>query len=124
MIGENRQLVTNELVEFEILPVKLQDCRKITDHLRGIYRIYPNLIKKNRRLSTYNRLDLQTLGSQPVLPKNLPITGLHTLIPVSVWGFITWRQCELSHVFFSIENLNFREKSDIKVNPLFQIRKK
>ena len=23
-------------------------------------------------MSTYNRLDLQTLGSQPVMPKNLP----------------------------------------------------
>jgi hypothetical protein len=35
-------------------------------HFRGIYRIlYPNLIKENRRMSTLNRLDLQTLGSQP-----------------------------------------------------------
>ena len=39
---------------------------------RGIYRIYFNLTKKNRRMSTCNRLDLQTLGSQPVMPKNLP----------------------------------------------------
>jgi len=42
--GENRQLVTNEPVEFEKYPVEVQDCRKITDHFRGIYRIYPNLI--------------------------------------------------------------------------------
>ena len=35
MIGENRQLVTNELVEFEKIPVEVQDCRKITDHFRG-----------------------------------------------------------------------------------------
>ena len=35
-------------------------------------RRYPNLIKENRGLSTCNRLDLQTLGSQPVMPKNLP----------------------------------------------------
>jgi hypothetical protein len=45
---------------------------KITDHFRGIYRIYPNLIKENRRMSTCNRLDLQILGSQPIVPKNLP----------------------------------------------------
>ena len=51
MIGENRQLVTDE-------PVEVQDYRKITDHFRGIYRIYPNLIKENRRMSTCNRLDL------------------------------------------------------------------
>ena len=31
-----------------------------------------NLIKENRRMSSCNRLDLQTLGSQPIMPKNLP----------------------------------------------------
>ena len=42
LIGENRQLGTTEPVEFEKLPVEVhQDCRKITDHSRGIYRIYP-----------------------------------------------------------------------------------
>ena len=40
MIGVNRQLDTNE-------PVEVQDGRKITNHFRGIYRIYyPNLIKE------------------------------------------------------------------------------
>ena len=72
MIGENRHLVTNEPVEFEKEPVEVQDCRKITDHFRGIYRIYPNLIKENRRMPTCNQLDLQTLGSPPIMPKNLP----------------------------------------------------
>jgi hypothetical protein len=61
MIGENRQLVTNEPVKFEIKPVEVQDCRIITDHFRGISKIYPNLIKENRRMSTCNRLDLHTL---------------------------------------------------------------
>ena len=65
MIGENRQLVTDE-------PVEVQDCRKIADHFRGIHRIYPNSVKQNRRMSSCNRLDLQTPGSQPVRPKNLP----------------------------------------------------
>jgi hypothetical protein len=72
MIGENRQFVTNEPVEFEKYPVEVQDCRKTTDHLRGIYRIYPNLRKENRRMSTCNRPDLQTRGSQPIMLKNLP----------------------------------------------------
>ena len=65
MIGENRQLVTNE-------PVEVQVWRKITYHFRIIYRIYPNLMKENWRMSTCNRLDLRTLGSQLVImPKNL-----------------------------------------------------
>ena len=43
MIGENRQLVTNESVE-------VRDRREITNHFRVIYRIYLNLIKENRRM--------------------------------------------------------------------------
>ena len=70
-IGEKRQLISNEPVEFEKLLVEVGDCRKITDHFRGIYRIYPNLIKEDWRMSTCNRLDLQTLGSQPIMPKNI-----------------------------------------------------
>ena len=65
MIRENRQLVTYE-------PVEVQDCMKITDHLKKIYRIYPNSIKENRGISTCNRLDLETLGYRLVMPKNLP----------------------------------------------------
>ena len=72
MIGEDRQLVIGELVEFEELSVEVQVCKKIIDRFGGIYRIYPNLIKENRRMSTCNRLDLQTLESQPIMPKNLP----------------------------------------------------
>ena len=34
--------------------------------------MYPNLIKENRRMWTWNRLDLQTLGSRPFMPRNLP----------------------------------------------------
>jgi hypothetical protein len=46
--GENRQLLTNAPVEFEKLPVEeVHDCRKSSDHFRGIYRrIYPKLIKR------------------------------------------------------------------------------
>ena len=72
MIGENWQLVTYEPVEIEKLPVEVHECRKIIDGFGGIYMIYPNLIKENRRMSTCTQLDLQTLGSQPVMPKNLP----------------------------------------------------
>ena len=38
-------------------PVEVQDyCRKITEHFRGIHRIYRNLMKENRRMSTCNQL--------------------------------------------------------------------
>ena len=40
----NQPLVTYELVEFEIEPVEVQDFKKIVDHLKGIYRIYPILL--------------------------------------------------------------------------------
>ena len=40
VIGENRQLVTDEPVEFEDQSVEVQDCRRITDHFTGIYGIY------------------------------------------------------------------------------------
>ena len=63
MTRENRQLVTDEPVEFERKQVVVQNCRKINDHFRGICRIYPNLVKENRRMLTCNRSDLQTLGS-------------------------------------------------------------
>ena len=43
MIGENQQLVIDE-------PVEVQECRKITDQFRGIHKICPKLIKKNRRI--------------------------------------------------------------------------
>ena len=45
MIGENEQLVIDEPIEFEKYPVEVQDCMKITGHFRGIYKLYPNLIK-------------------------------------------------------------------------------
>ena len=79
MIGENWRLVTDESVEFEKPPVEAQNCRKIADHFRGIYRrIYPNLIKEKTegchqhvtgwtcKLQDLNRL---------VGPKISPITG-------------------------------------------------
>jgi hypothetical protein len=39
MIGKNRWSVLDE-------PVEVQNCRKITDQFRGIYRIYPNVMKE------------------------------------------------------------------------------
>ena len=67
MIEENRQLVTNAPVEFEKEITGgsyfKTSARKITNHFRGICRIYPTLIKENRRMSTCNLSDSQTRGS-------------------------------------------------------------
>ena len=74
-------------------PVEVQNCRKITDHFRGISRTFPNLIKENRRMSKSNRLDLQTLGSQPVMPKKNPrslITSLDWGEPVVGYRWTVW----------------------------------
>ena len=56
IIGENRQLITDEPVKFEKEPVEVGDCKIITDHFRIIYRIYPDIIKENHRMWTCNRL--------------------------------------------------------------------
>ena len=73
MCTRNQQLGTDEPVEFEELPGEVGDCRKITEHCRGIFRVYLKLIKEEWRMSTFNQLDLQTLGSQLIsMPKNLP----------------------------------------------------
>ena len=45
---------------------------KITDHLRESYGIiYLQLMKKNQKMSTYNRLDLDTLEFWPFMCKIL-----------------------------------------------------
>jgi hypothetical protein len=43
MIGENPQLVIDEPVEFEKEPVEVL---QITDHFKGIYKIYHDLTKE------------------------------------------------------------------------------
>jgi hypothetical protein len=41
VIMEKQQLVTDESVEFEKKLVEGEDCRKITNNLRGIYNYTP-----------------------------------------------------------------------------------
>ena len=41
--------------------------QKFTNHLRGIYGIHLKWIKQNRKISTCNRVDLESLGSWPTL---------------------------------------------------------
>ena len=59
MNGEHRLLITYEPIKFERYRLRFKISCKITDHSRIIYKIYPNLIKKIRKVSTCNKLDLE-----------------------------------------------------------------
>jgi hypothetical protein len=76
MNGENRSLVADEPIEVEKITLKVQNFRKITEPVRGIYRIHLKLIEKSQKITTHNRLDLETLGFVdfflPIMSKNLP----------------------------------------------------
>jgi len=57
--------------------LKFKNFRKITYHSRGICGIYPRSIKKKLKdININNRLDLETLGSQLIMSKNLLGLGL------------------------------------------------
>ena len=59
-----------------------------TDHLGGLGGIYFELIKKNRKITTCNRLDLETLGSGHIVPKNLPQHRAKRMICPFSYGFV------------------------------------
>ena len=69
-------------------PVEVQDLRRITDHSRGIYRgIYLEWIKQDRKMSTCNRVDLESLGSWPTLyAQKLPGHGSWQTRKRSLWN--------------------------------------
>ena len=45
--GDNRLIVTDEPVEFEKLPVEVQDVKKTTGHFRGIYTKFHKIVNQN-----------------------------------------------------------------------------
>ena len=51
---EIRPLVIEGPLKFDKWPVEVQDFKKIVHHFIGIHRIYPNFIKKNRKMTTCN----------------------------------------------------------------------
>ena len=72
MNAENPQLVTDEIIEFEKWPVEVQDFRKITNNWEEFREYNSNWKRKTEWMSTCNRLDLETLGSRPIMSKSLP----------------------------------------------------
>ena len=93
--------------------LKFKTSRKITHHFRGIYRIYLSLVKKNQKITTCNRLDLETLGSffslsmLKILPKTLlcPIIKSHNRMFESPtpprWTFLVWLLVLIKHLCLS-----------------------
>ena len=54
MNGENRQLLTDELAEFERSTVEVHEFWKITDHFSRIYGIYLDSTKKRKNRKDHN----------------------------------------------------------------------
>lgn len=75
MNGENRPLVTDDPVEVEEKLVKVSRLKENYSSFTKIYKIYLKLMKTNQKVSTCIRLDFETLGSRPILPKFSPDTG-------------------------------------------------
>ena len=65
-------MVTDDPVEVEEKLVEVSRLQANYSSFRGIYNIFLKLMKTNQKVSTCIRLDLETLGSRPILPKILP----------------------------------------------------
>ena len=73
MNKENQPLVTTEPVEFEKWSVEVQGFSKnYSSFQTNMWNILKILNDKIRKITTCNRLDLETLGFSPVVPKHLP----------------------------------------------------
>ena len=59
----NCPLVTDDPVEFEKYLLDIQDVKNFTNRSRGIYGTYLELIQKNRKITTHNWLDWETVAS-------------------------------------------------------------
>ena len=104
MIRENRRLGTDKPVEFEKQPVEIQDCRKITDHSRGIYRIYPNLIKGKPKDVNMSLVGLANTRISTDYAQNLP--GHCFQWPNTVWQVDLLVKCSrLTYEFESYQVL-------------------
>ena len=73
---ENRQCYRWTGWVSEIYHLKFKDCREVTNYFRGTYWIYPNSIKKNRRMSTCKHQDLNCLTYAQKFPRSLPIYNM------------------------------------------------
>ena len=73
LLGKNRLSLKNNQLKFETsgeLPIILEDSIEYTS----------NEWKQNRKMSTCDRLGLESLGSWPIMPKNFVGIRLNNLI--------------------------------------------
>ena len=68
--------------------LKFETLKKIIDHSEGFYGICPKWTTNLWKIKTYNRLDLETLGFWPILPKDLLCT-IHAWDGVSASNMTT-----------------------------------
>ena len=54
------------------LLIEVPDFSHNTNPYREIYSVYLSLMKETRKTSTRKQLELETLGSRLIVPKNLP----------------------------------------------------
>ena len=59
--------------------LKFKTLKKISDHSGEIEKMPRFSSLKKRKMSTCNRLNLETVGSQPIMPSNLPRTCIPLL---------------------------------------------
>ena len=75
LLGKNRQFVTDEPIEFKKNQLEFKGSKKLPINLEDSIEYTSNEWKQNRKMSTSNRLDLESLGSWPTMPKNFPGSG-------------------------------------------------
>ena len=56
--------------------------------------MYPNSMKKNREITTCNWLVLETLGSQPIMPKKFPGLCAHLNSTQNMIFSVRYTKCE------------------------------
>ena len=92
--------------------MKFKTSGKLLIVFRGIYRIYLDIIKKDWKIATCNWLDLETIGSWLIMPKNLPGYYMIKLVGTYLIKFskrrIPWRVLHFTLVTKAHEKKWFR----------------
>ena len=62
-----------DITEFKVSPVEVKELRMITSQFRGLCEIRLKLIRKNRKITTCDWLDLETLTRVLTVGANRPV---------------------------------------------------
>ena len=72
-------------------------------------------MKETRRMSTWNQLDLQTLGSQPIMPKGLPDHCCTTLRTLEQWSGRTGSWLQMNRLSLRNNRLKFKTAGKLPI---------